>query len=52
MKSKAQILIEEINKICEERGLSKPKEIKREGSFIYIPSKEKQKELLEKKNKQ
>ena len=42
MKSNAQILIEEINKMLEERGLQKLKEIKKEGNFTYIPSKEKQ----------
>ncbi len=35
MKSKAQILSEKIDKIFEERGL-KVKEVKREGSFVYI----------------
>ena len=44
MKSKAQILIEEINKLCEERGLQKPKEVNKEGNFTYIPSKEDKKE--------
>ena len=39
MKSKAQVLIEEINKLCEERGLQKLKEVKKEGNFTYIPSK-------------
>ena len=42
MKSNAQILIEEINKMLEERGFQKLKEVKKEGSFTYIPSKEKQ----------
>ena len=49
MKSKAQVLIEEINKLCEERGLQKPKEVKKEGNFTYIPSKEERKEEIKTK---
>ena len=36
MKSKAQLLSEQIDKIFEERGLQKPKEVKKTGSFVYI----------------
>ena len=49
MKSKAQVLIEEINKLCEERGLQKPKEVKKEGNFTYIPSKKERKEEIKTK---
>jgi len=38
MKSKAQILIEQIDKIFEERGLKvNMNEEKKEGFFVYIP---------------
>jgi predicted HTH transcriptional regulator len=43
MKSKAQILVEKIDKIFEENGLPKPKYVKREGSFVYIPPQKQQK---------
>ena len=36
MKSKAQLLVEQIDKIFEERGLQKPKEVKKTGNFVYI----------------
>lgn len=39
MKSKIQILIEQIDKILEERGINvKMNESKKEGFFVYIPS--------------
>ena len=38
MKSKAQILMEKIDKIFEERGLTvKMNEEKKDGFFVYIP---------------
>lgn len=38
MKSKAQILMEQIDKIFEERGFKvKINESKKEGFFVYIP---------------
>ena len=38
VKSKAQILAEQIDKIFEERGIKvKMKESKKEGTFVYIP---------------
>jgi len=37
MKSKAQILVEQIDKMFEERGLKvKMKEEKKEGFFVYV----------------
>ena len=42
MKSKAQLLTEAIDKEFEKRGLPKPKEVKKEGYFVYITSKKKQ----------
>ena len=40
MKSKAQILAEQIDKIFEERGLKvRLQEEKQSGCFVYIPSK-------------
>ena len=38
MKSKAKILAELLDKKFEEMGLPKPKEEKKTGSFVYIPS--------------
>lgn len=36
MKSKAQLFMEQIDKVFEERGLPKPKNVKKTGSFIYV----------------
>ena len=36
MKSKAEVLADKIDKIFEENGLPKPKEVEKKGSFVYI----------------